>query len=237
MKKTLTIIGLLATVAGVHAQGTINYGDYVQASSADPGGFEISVLSPNSTDTAESGNTSSDAPSGSTVYTGSVFIGGTATGTGPTSYYNGNNYTVGVYVATTQAGLTADVLTGSPLATATFNTTYGAGNAGVWGGDLVATDNSIAPGTAVYVELAAWYSGGGATSYAAAVAAGDPAGESVISTSEAVLGGSNGGVPVTQPSLYGLGLTSFDMTTVPEPSTIALGVMGASAFLFRRRNK
>jgi hypothetical protein len=30
-------------------------------------------------------------------------------------------------------------------------------------------------------------------------------------------------------------LTSFSLTSVPEPSTIALGVMGIGAFLARRR--
>lgn len=32
-----------------------------------------------------------------------------------------------------------------------------------------------------------------------------------------------------------VGLTGFTMTVVPEPSTIALGVLGAAALLFRRR--
>jgi catalase len=32
-------------------------------------------------------------------------------------------------------------------------------------------------------------------------------------------------------------LQSFNLTAVPEPSTIALGVIGACAFLARRRKK
>jgi hypothetical protein len=38
------------------------------------------------------------------------------------------------------------------------------------------------------------------------------------------------------PSILPAGLESFSLTAaVPEPSTIALGVMGASALLFRRK--
>jgi hypothetical protein len=235
MKKTLTIISLLAGATGIYAQGTINWSDYVAHQ------FSISVLSPSSTPTAETqGNTSFDTPAGSTAYPGSVYLGGTATGSGPTGYFNGNNYTVGLYLGTSQAAVATAVASGAPVATATFNTTLGQDNAGIWAtSGLTIADAAIAPGTSVYVELAAWYNGAGATSYATAFAAGSPVGEGDISTAEATLGGQGpSGPPATAPTLAGLGLTSFDLTTpTPEPSTIALGVMGASALLFRRRNK
>jgi len=41
------------------------------------------------------------------------------------------------------------------------------------------------------------------------------------------------GPPIPSPDLSGL--TSFNVTTTPEPSTIALGVLGAAALLLRRR--
>ena len=42
-----------------------------------------------------------------------------------------------------------------------------------------------------------------------------------------------GGGIVTTPNIYSG--QSFSLTPVPEPGTIALGVMGACAFLARRR--
>jgi len=42
-----------------------------------------------------------------------------------------------------------------------------------------------------------------------------------------------GGGPTPTPNL--VGLTSFHLYSVPEPSTIALGVLGAAALLLRRR--
>jgi len=102
------------------------------------------------------------------------------------------------------------------------------------------------------VSVVCWYNAGGTiTSYAAAVAADtaagsyvDPYGHSTVfrlnnlgePSSEIALNGS--GSP-TQPQNL-TGLTSFSLLgigSVPEPSTIALGVMGACAFLARRRKK
>jgi hypothetical protein len=42
-----------------------------------------------------------------------------------------------------------------------------------------------------------------------------------------------GGAPITTPDLAGL--TGFALAPIPEPSTIALGVLGAAALLIRRR--
>lgn len=49
------------------------------------------------------------------------------------------------------------------------------------------------------------------------------------------LGGipAGGGPPLTSPVLAGMG--SFTLQIIPEPSTIALGVLGAAVLLFRRR--
>jgi hypothetical protein len=238
MKKTLTIISLLVGAAGLHAQGTINWADLVT------GQFQINVFSPGNTPTVQTqGDAAGDLGGPVTqTYPGSVYLGGTATGTGSgaAGYYNGNLYTVGLYLDTSATAVANDVKTGVPVATSGIITTGGQGNGGIWGtSGLTSIDSAIAPGTQVYVEIAAWYNGGGATSYATALAAGVPHGEGSVSTSEATLGGQGAsGPPATAPNIAGLGLTSFDLTTsTPEPSTIALGVMGASAFLFRRRNK
>jgi hypothetical protein len=104
------------------------------------------------------------------------------------------------------------------------------------------------------VAVAAWYNGNGTiTSYAAASAANVPYGHSAVymqtglgetGTVNGETG--NGAQPSNPPDMgngngqagsSGGGLTSFSLITVPEPSTIALGVMGACAFLARRRKK
>ena len=98
--------------------------------------------------------------------------------------------------------------------------------------------------TIALVALACWYNAGNTiTSYAMAQAAGNvPYGISLPALENA-LGESqtdwtdmgNGGIPNLP---EGLKITSFSLVNpVPEPSTIALGVMGVCAFLARRRMK
>jgi hypothetical protein len=78
-------------------------------------------------------------------------------------------------------------------------------------------------GTQVFVEMRAWEAG--ANSYEAAVAGGKLFGKSdpiQLTVAEA---------PNTPPDM--VGLKSFSL--VPEPSTMALGLLGAAALMLRRR--
>jgi hypothetical protein len=89
----------------------------------------------------------------------------------------------------------------------------------------IVTVDGIAGGTAVQLQMRAWEASGG-NSYEAALAAGALVGESnVIPITLQV-------APNTPPDM--VGLTSFNL--VPEPSTMALGVLGVAALLLRRRN-
>lgn len=82
----------------------------------------------------------------------------------------------------------------------------------------------FAGGTEVMVEMRAWEAAKGAT-YEAAQAGGGLFGKSVpVKLTVAV-------APNTPPDM--VGLTSFNL--IPEPSTMALGVLGAAALLLRRR--
>jgi hypothetical protein len=75
----------------------------------------------------------------------------------------------------------------------------------------------------------AWYNAGGTiATYAAAVAAGVPYGQGAEFNVDGLGGGT-----VNPPNM--INAQSFSLTSVPEPSTIALGVMGIGAFLARRR--
>jgi MYXO-CTERM domain-containing protein len=96
-----------------------------------------------------------------------------------------------------------------------------------------------APGGDGNFQIRAWATAFGAT-YEEAVAAGGVAGESAIIPSGTAL--TTGTPPPTPTSLVaaanaaGLPL-GFQMTSVPEPSVIALGLLGAGALLALRRRK
>jgi len=116
------------------------------------------------------------------------------------------------------------VAVGAPT---TFRTGAGAGF-------VNAISEVVVPGVAVggtaRVQMRAW----DATypTYAAAFAAGNAKLGSSTAFDVSPLGGP-GSPPAVPASLSGL--TSFSLTQVPEPSTIALGALGIAALLFRRR--
>jgi len=179
------------------------------------------------------------------VSLGSTKLGGGSTGPAPTllNYAsegaNGNDWTVALWggpLGSTTAQLEAN----GNLATSTFSTGAGTGPAGTWvTGNAGAIPGVLDGGTAnADVQLAAWYNDGGTiATYAAASTAGVPVGLSSIQIANTG-GPSSSGPPTTAPNLpSGLGNISLATSVIPEPSTIALGVMGASAFLLRLRKK
>jgi hypothetical protein len=83
----------------------------------------------------------------------------------------------------------------------------------------------FAGGTAITVQMRAWEASGG-NSYAAAQAAGKKFGKSNDVPLTVTV------APATPPDM--VGLQGFSL--VPEPSTLALGVLGAAALLIRRRS-
>jgi hypothetical protein len=227
MKKTLVIGALLAGATGLFAQGTVQF--------TDLGAVQIHIYGPQVADPSVqvTGNTASDKPAGTqTGYTGGL-VGGTGTGT---SLANGNDVSVELYAL--GGGTSAAPLSSLQAVSQYTSTIYTiAAGAGVFVKPSLATDPGIpnsANGSAT-IALAAWYNGGGSyTSLSAAQAAGQPAGESAPVFLSGL--GGLGQPPGTPPPMTGL--QSFSLTSPaasPEPSTIALGVMGASAFLLRRR--
>jgi len=233
MKKILILAASVAGAVGAYAQGTVTFADY---SIQTGGALQIQIYSPETGAagaTELQGNSAADIPSGAVVYDG-VPLGGSTTGSGPTGYGNGANYTAQLFGA---GG--ANQTTLSPLTqyTSTFYIT--AARAGLFELASPSSDTGIpnsSAGTAT-LALAAWYNGGGTiTSLAAAEAAGVPYGMSA-SFNLSALGGT-GSPPATPPILTGL--TSFSLinpSAVPEPATITLGIIGAAAFLMRRRNQ
>jgi hypothetical protein len=223
MKKTLTTITLLAGAVVGYSQ-TVEIVDY-----SVPGAMQVQVFNTQAVQPAGStaqtytmggstiteylGNTASDITAGSVVFAGQAL-----SGTG--------------YDAVMLAGAGAnDAVTSlTPVgAVEHFYTT--ASSLGFFKGNQTlvvpvdANDN-------VTVAFAAWVntgSKGSATTLATAQADGYAWGVSTTAALVAATGSLTS--PFVPTSIEGFSLG----TSVPEPSTIALGVMGASALLFRRR--
>jgi len=207
-----------------YSQGVLNWSDYAAANSAAGlPAFDITVFSaPPGGAEQNLGNTSADFPPGNAHYSGTPL--------------SGTGFEIGLYVGTTASAVQNAVTSGTPIATAAFQT---GSDAGGWdqSGSLNATDPASPSGTGVFVELAAWSTAvGSPTSYASALSHGDAAGFSTTSSGTTSLGG-GGTPPATPGTLAGIGITDFSLASTPEPSTIALGVIGASAFLMRLRRK
>jgi len=221
MKKTLTgTLALLAGAFAIHAQGLISLGNYL-------------ILSPYIHVNYLSGGHL-------------VALGGANSGGGGSQYSsaaseaNGNLWTVQLWAATganqpasalTLAGGVNSVTLANGVSDATLSTWYSTGVATVGSGNL--------GGSQATVELVAWYNGTGITSYAAAQGV-VPSGASALAN--ITMGGPQPSGPTLLPAALPAGVASSgylgDITlTVPEPSTIALGVIGASAFLMRLRRK
>lgn len=138
---------------------------------------------------------------------------------------SGTGFFAQLYWSSTAAGTFAianDAVTGLPADPVNFRT---GSLAGIWLGGSNGSGRSVpVAGGNIFLQVKAWDATGGNT-YAAALAAGKATGESAVfqyTTVEA---------PATPGAL-----TNFkSFSLVPEPSTIALGLLGAGALLLRRR--
>jgi hypothetical protein len=267
MKKILIVGLLSACTAGVYAQGTLvfynNFSDLqFQIYAPNPASPSIEQTGDTASQAAISGT--SGTP---TVYGGQVIGGSSFSGTAPAQptglYSDGNLFTAQIYASPAGTGSGSIPAFGSlsPVSQyiENFTTSGGVGNAFLNQATLT-TDPGI-PGTGydnsgvhgspsqhilnnANVAVAAWYNMGGTiTSLAAAQAAGVPNGESTVvlvsglgePASVETASAGHTAQPTTPTEPYGL--QSFSLAATPEPSTIAMGVMGACAFLARRRKK
>jgi hypothetical protein len=136
------------------------------------------------------------------------------------------------FLAQLYAGADANSL--APVGAAlSFRTGAAAGFVSTAGVDATRTIPGVATGgTANFLQIRAWDATGGAT-YDAAVGSGKHFGSSAIFSAANLGGPDAGGGPAHTPA----NLTNFKgFSLIPEPSTIALGVLGAAALLLRRRN-
>ncbi len=136
------------------------------------------------------------------------------------------------YLGQLYAGATADSLAPIAGTAVAFKVSISTGAGLGWlSGGAVSTP--FAPATGGYFQVRAWLASSGA-SYEAALAANGVTGFSNIIHLTAL--GDPNAVPVPGFPVDMVGLTSFTVQGVPEPSTLVLGVLGASLFLLRRRS-
>jgi hypothetical protein len=198
---------------------------------------------------------------GGSLYTGNqAGLAGVSFAPSSTVWTYGNLFSAQVYASPAGDGSGNPPAFSSLTAVSQYVTTLAttAGNAGFIIQPTLATDPGI-PGTGydnsgrtgaahilnnANVALVAWYNGLGAyPTYesAAGVPRGNSAvyilsslGEPASVTSAAHTGSPTPATPMSPG--FPTGLTSFDLVTpIPEPATIALGVLGACAFLARRK--
>lgn len=153
--------------------------------------------------------------------------GNTATGTpAGTQVYNGVALAAG-YTAELWAGANAGSLVAVPGTQTTFRTTSAAANGYING--LTATIPGFDGGTTPVLQVRVWDNNGGLiTSYAAATVRG-----ASLTFTSPQLGGGTTAIPT--PNM--VGLLSFNIAPVPEPSTIALAGLGLGGLLLARRKK
>ena len=224
MKKVILSAFALTCAASVFAQGTVSFNNRVT------GVLITYVYAPDSSGVQRVGAGSADTPSGTTDWTGFTRIGASGTG--------------GQYGAST----TLATLLGAPglnqdpnsLQPATTTTTFRTGAAA---GNVVATTltfNNIpkdAPnGT---FQMAVWDNSSGNfptwQSVLTALATPSPLDDPVFGRSGAFNLTGIGGDFNTPPNP--IGLTSFSLAAIPEPSSFALAGLGTAALLIFRRRK
>ena len=210
--KKLTVIALAAVISvSAFGQGQINFNNRVTTA----GGVVAPVygVNPASPTSRLSGNATTNG--GSQNYSGIPLVSGT-------------NYSAQIWYG--PAGTQQDALQGAPSSTIVpFRTTAATGGF-IQNQAAAVTLAGVDFGTTGAIQMRVWDNQGGLiTSWAAAVAAGVATGYSDIFQ---VAMSANASIP--PPNM--VGLTSFNLTTaVPEPSVIALGVLGLGALLLRRR--
>jgi len=226
MKKTLLFSLSLAVAVGAFAQGTVNFNNNVTGSLKAP----IYDIEPGNPTVAKRGNTSGGVPAGVQTYGGALLAG--------TSYVAELWGAVGTSAAEGTLTRLNDT-NGVPLRL-NFRTGTGAGilfTTATSGNAVVPNaprDGSDQKGT---FQVRAWniaLSGPLATWADVMDSATVPHGSSGVFSPAGNLGGT-GTPPSLTPNL--IGLTSFNLAVVPEPSAIALGVLGLGTLMFLRRRK
>jgi len=208
MKKTLLTTALLCLAVGAFAQGQVNFGNNLGATV-----FRAPIYGPEPTDPTREIHGQAPTgpltfPLGTTIYTGAKL--------------DGTRYMMELMVGYSESLMRS-------AGTFAFLTGGSAGFIQTRSG--LAMPDGFAVGTRPIFEVRAWDTQSGASYDSAQMR-----GSSGILNPLIALGGIDAaGNPVLPSNL--LGWTSFNIHLVPEPSTIALGVLGLGSLLLFRRKK
>jgi len=217
MKTTLALAAFLigsAAVSDLLAQGQFIWGNRLAGVQAPIYGVPPVGTTPQNE--VRRGNTATGIPAGNQTYAGQLLA--------------GTGFTMAIYVGHDASEVMQNNTPPSTLGTATFRT-----GATVLGfvNQFTSAADGIPGGTPnVNYQFRAWDNlGGTVTSWTQVMARGGtvPSGTSDIYVFDAPLALGGGTPPLT------LGIRSFQLTVVPEPSLIALGALGLGALLLRRR--
>lgn len=237
MKKTLTAIALLAGAVSGYSQGQVSFYNYSTAAglhaaiypAQSVGSSTYTVTYGGSTGSEEIGQSTAaiEKPSGTKTYVGTG-LQGTAFDAQLLAGPSDITSLGGTSASNPGVGL---VPVGS---IANFHTQTG--TAGMINGVtsvVLPTESYFSPGDQIAVAIAAWSS-----AYPSLSAAEQSGVSGVWGISHIELTSAAGGLTAapSAPENLPTTLSSFSLAvTTPEPSTIALGVLGASSLLFRRR--
>jgi len=212
MKKLVIVAALVCMGSSLYGQGQLQF---VNTSGAGSG-FNTRVYMPDPAGNAtnKTGNTSSQEPAGTQTYSGALV--------------SGTGFTAELWAGPAASAEGSLAAVSSALGGVSSFRTGGA--AGLWNAQL-ATIPGVPEGGTATIQVRVWDNRGGTiTTWAAALAAGSTLAHG---KSDVVQVPGLGLVTVTPP--FPTNLRSFNLQAVPEPSTIALGVLGVGALLLRRR--
>ena len=214
--KILTLGVVLASAAGVFAQGTLNYNIRIVGSVQGA----VYAPEPGNPGVSRSGNTTAQVPAGTQTYGGALLA--------------GSGFSAQLFYAN-GAGQAEGALIAAPGSITSFRTS--ATLAGTIAPSFQSLNGVPVAGTAT-VQLRVWNNQGGTiTSWAAA----EPlwlAG--TIAAGKSILFDVSGLTDNTSPSpaeMTGFRSFSLSQSVVPEPSTFVLAGLGAAGLLIFRRRK
>jgi len=211
MKKLVIVAALVCMGGSLFGQGQLQFGN----SSGAGSGFNTRVYMPEpSTPTlVRTGNTATQEPAGTNTYNGALV--------------SGSGFIAELWASTNNAPESS--LTAVPSSLGGQSFFRSGGGAGTFP-SILATVPGVPEGGTATIQVRVWDTRGGTiTTWAAALA--DPT--LTKGKSDIVQVPGLGLVTVTPP--FPTNLRSFNLQAVPEPSTIALGVLGVGALLLRRR--
>jgi len=209
MKKVLLTLTVVGVAASVFAQGTVNFNNR----NAD---VRAPIYGPDPVNNTLrlTGNDASGLPAGSTVYAGQLLA--------------GSNFVAQIFAA---PGLDASPSQMVGYQVSTFRTGSFAG----YIANVTATLTDVPAGGPATAMVRAWDNSSGLYPTWAEARPAWEAGLIAAGESLAFNIPQTGSVLITPPNL--LGLRSFNLYLIPEPSTFALAGLGAAALMIFRRRK